>query len=82
MKIKGWNVINHNYHNYMHVSLGTRALVGTLSGVSRFDFSDNFVAKNSAQIQTFTSWYCGGVNLVDCSVLLSGILKERSYKKI
>ena len=67
--MKVWNVINHNYHNNLHISVGTRALVGTPSGVSKFDFSDNFVSKNSAQIQNFTSWHCSGVNLVDCSVL-------------
>ena len=37
-------------------------------GVSKFDFSDNFVSKNSVQIQNFTSWHRRGVNLVDCSV--------------
>ena len=62
-KIKAWNVINHN------TLLGTRALVGTPSDVSKFDFSDNFVSKNSAQIQQFTSWHCRVINLVDCSVL-------------
>ena len=40
--------------------LGTHALVGTLSGVSTFDFSYNFAFKNSAQIQNFTSWHCRG----------------------
>ena len=34
-----------------HISLGADALVGTPSGVSKCDFSDNFVFKNSAQIQ-------------------------------
>ena len=48
--------------------LRTHALVGTLSGVSAFDFSHNFAFKNSAQIQNFTSWHCRGVKLVDCSV--------------
>ena len=48
--------------------LRTHALVGTLSGVSTFDFSHNFAFKNSAQIQNFTSWHCRGVKLVDCSV--------------
>ena len=47
--------------------LGTHALVGTLSGVSSFDFSHNFAFKNSSQIQNFTSWHCRGVKLVDCS---------------
>ena len=37
-------------------------------GVSKFDFSDNFVSKNSVQIQNFTSWHHRGVNLVDSSV--------------
>ena len=32
--------------------LGTRALVGTHSGVSNLDFSDNFVSENSAQTET------------------------------
>ena len=49
--------------------LGTRALVWTPSSVSKFDFSDNFVSKNSARIQKLTSWHRRGVNLVDCSVL-------------
>ena len=44
-------------------------LAGTPSGVSEFDFSDNFVSKNLAQMQNFTSWHYRGVNLVDCSVL-------------
>ena len=34
-----------------HISLGADALVGTPSGVSKCDFSDNFVFKNSAQIE-------------------------------
>ena len=36
------------------------------------------LARNSAQIQNFTSWHYTGVNLVACSVLctVSGILKE------
>ena len=56
-------------HNYIHcILLGTRALVRTPSGVSKFDFSDTFASKNSTQIQTFTSWNCRGVKLVDCSV--------------
>ena len=70
-KIKAWNVINHN------TLLGTRALIGTPSGVSKFDFSDNFVSKNSAQIQQFTSWHCRVINLVDCSVLCT----ERNSKR-
>ena len=49
--------------------IGTRSLVGTPSGVSKFDFSDNFVSKNLAQIHNFTSWHGREVNLVDCSVL-------------
>jgi len=52
------------------ISLGADALVATPSGVSKCDFSDNFVFNNSAQIQNFTSWYCRGVNLVDCRVIL------------
>ena len=76
--IAAWNVINHIYHNYKSC-LERRALVGTHSGVSKFDFSDNFGSKISAQIQNFTSWYWRGVNLVDGIV---GILKERFYKKI
>ena len=48
--------------------LGTHASVGTLSGVSPFDFSHNFAFKNSSQIQNFTSWHCRGAKLVDCSV--------------
>ena len=47
----------------------THALVGTPLGVSKFDFSGNFVSRNSAQIQNFTRWHCRGVNLVDCSVI-------------
>ena len=57
--------------------LGTRALVATPSGVSKFDFSDNFLSKNSAQIQNFTSWHYRGVNLVDCRVLCT----ERNFKR-
>ena len=33
------------------------------SGVSKFDFSDNFVSKNSAQMHNFTSWHCRGASL-------------------
>ena len=33
------------------------------SGVSKFDFSDNFVSKNSAQMYNFTSWHCRGASL-------------------
>ena len=47
--------------------LGADALVETPSGVSKCDFSDNFVFKNSAEIQNLTSWYSRGVNLVDCT---------------
>ena len=65
--------------------LSSRAFVGTPTGVSKLEFSDNFVSKNSAQIriQNFTNSQFRGVNLVDCSVLyvLGGILKERLYKK-
>ena len=57
--------------------LGTRALVAIPSGVSKFDFSDNFLSKNSAQIQNFTSWHYRGVNLVDCRVLCT----ERNSKR-
>ena len=58
-------------------------LSGNLRAVSKLEFSDNFVSKNSAQIQNFTSSQIRGVNLVDCSVLyvLGGILKECLYKK-
>ena len=49
--------------------LKTRASVGTPLGVSKFDFSDNFVSKNSAQMQNFPNWHCREVNLVDCIVL-------------
>ena len=51
------------------ILLGTRSLVGTPSGVSKFDFSDNFVSKNLAQIHNFTCWNSKETNLVDCSVL-------------
>ena len=63
--------------------LTTRAFVGTPTGVSKLEFSDNFVSKNSAQIQNFTNSHFRGVNLVACSVLyVSGeILKEHLYKK-
>ena len=65
--------------------LSSRAFVGTPTGVSKLDFSDNFVSKNSAQIRIliFTNLQFRGVNLVDRSVLyvLGGILKERLYKK-
>ena len=40
------------------------ALAGTPSGVSKFDFSDNFVSRNSAQIENFPSWHCS--NSVPC----------------
>ena len=53
----------------VHILLATRALVAKPAGVSKFDFSDNFVSKNSAQIQNFAIWRCRGVKLVDCSVL-------------
>ena len=43
-------------------------LMATPSEVKKFDFFDNSVSKNSAQIQNLTSWHCTGVNLVDCSV--------------
>ena len=33
------------------------------SGVSKFDFSDNFVSKNSAKMRNFTSWHCRGASL-------------------
>ena len=33
-----------------------------------FDFSNNFVSKNSVKMQNFRSWLCGVENLVDCSV--------------
>ena len=33
------------------------------SGVSKFDFSDNFVSKNSAKMHNFTSWHCRGASL-------------------
>ena len=66
--------------------LSSRAFVGTPTGVSKLDFSDNFVSKNSAQIRIliFTNLQFRGVNLVDCTVLyvLGGILKKRLYKKI
>ena len=65
---KAWNVINHNYHNYISC-LRRRALFETPSGVSKFDFSDNFGSKISAQVQNFTSCHCRGVNLVEGSVL-------------
>ena len=42
--------------------------MATPSEVTKFDFSDNSVSKNSAQIQNLTSWHCTGGNLVDCSV--------------
>ena len=42
--------------------------VGTPSRVSQFDFSDNFVSKNSAPIQNFTSWHCRREHIFDCSV--------------
>ena len=65
--------------------LSSRAFVGTPTGVSKLEFSDNFESKNSAQIriQNFTNSQFRGVNLADCSVLyvLGGILKERLYKK-
>ena len=32
--------------------LGPRALVRTLSGISKFDYSDNFVSKNSSHADT------------------------------
>ena len=51
--MKVWNVVNHNYHNYISWLEPMFVLVGTPSGVSKFDFSDNFVSKNSAQIQNF-----------------------------
>ena len=43
-------------------------LMATPSEVKKFDFFDNSVSKNSAQIQNLTGWHCTGVNLVDCSV--------------
>ena len=63
--------------------LSSRAFVGTPTGVSKLEFSDNFVSTNSAQIQNFTNSHFRGVNLADCSVLyvLGGILKERLSKK-
>ena len=42
----------------LHILLGARALVETLSGVSKFDFSDSFVSKNSVQKQNFANWHC------------------------
>ena len=63
-RIKAWIAINHNYHNN---SISCLELVLYL-GVSKFDLSDNFVSKNSVQIQNFTSWHRSGVNLVDSSV--------------
>ena len=44
------------------------ALKATPLEVTKFDFIDNSVSKNSAQIQNLTSWHGTGVNLVDCSV--------------
>ena len=63
--------------------LTTRAFVRTPTGVSKLEFSDNFVSQNSAQIQNFTNSHFKGLKLVACSVLyVSGeILKERLYKK-
>ena len=75
---KAWNVINHNYHDYISCFHGTCALVGTPFGVSKFDFVDNFLSKNSAQLQNCTSWNCWGVNLVHCSVLCI----ERNCKRL
>ena len=43
------------FSEFYGILLGTRSLVGTPSGVSKFDFSDNFVSKNLAQIHNFTS---------------------------
>ena len=57
-KIKAWIVTNHNYQNCISCLELVLYLVGTPSGVSKFDFSDNFVSTNSAQIQNFTSWHC------------------------
>ena len=37
---------------HLHVN---RPLVGTLSGVSTFDFSDSFESKNSSQVQASTA---------------------------
>ena len=37
---------------HLHVN---RPLVGTPSGVSKFDFSDSFESKNSAQMQASTA---------------------------
>ena len=44
----------------------------------KFDFSNNFVSKNSVKMQNFRSWLCRVENLVDCSV--SG--KERNAKRV
>ena len=65
------------FSEFYGILLGTRSLVGTSSGVSKF--SDNFVSKNSAQIQNFTSWHSGEVNLVDCSVLCVERNSERVF---
>ena len=40
--------------------------------------SDNFLSKNSAQIQNLTCWHCRGVKSF---IAFNGIFKERFYKK-
>ena len=73
------------YHNnaiiitiIRHALLSTLLVVGTPSEVSKLEFSDNFVSKNSAQVQNFTNWHCRVVNLVDCSVLCIERNSERA----
>ena len=64
-EIEAWNVINHNYHNSRCTYLALNLCLSRDSFCCiNFDFSDNFVSKNSSQILNFTSWHCNGVNLV------------------
>ena len=48
--------------------IGTRVLVGTTSEVTKYDFSDNFVSKNSR-----------GEKHIWLKCVISGILRERFY---
>ena len=67
-KINAWNVIT-IITIIRHALLSILLVVGTPSEVSKLEFPDNFVFKNSAQVQNFTDWHCRVVNLVDCRVL-------------
>ena len=63
--------------------VATCVLVETPSEFTKFDFCDNFVSKNSAQMHNFTTWYSRGDNLqlVDLSASWQKHNSERFLEK-